>query len=48
MKLTYIFHSGFSIETDRCVLIFYYFMDPAGVIPQILSGNKPVYVFGLI
>lgn len=45
MKLTYIFHSGFSIETDRCVLIFDYFMDPAGVIPQILSGNKPVYVF---
>ena len=45
MKLTYIFHSGFSIETGRCVLIFDYFMDPAGVIPQILSFNKPVYVF---
>ncbi len=45
MKLTYIFHSGFAIETESCVLIFDYWMDPTGVIPKIFSTNKPVYVF---
>ena len=46
MKLTYIYHSGFAIETESCVLIFDYWMDPAEVIPRILSTtNKPIYVF---
>lgn len=45
MKITYIFHSGFAIETDTCVLIFDCWMDPAGVIPDILRTSKPVYVF---
>lgn len=45
MKITYIFHSGFAIETESCVLIFDYWMDPAGVIPEILSTNKPIHVF---
>ena len=45
MKLTYIFHSGFAIETDCCMLIFDYWMDPAGIIPDLLSTSKPVYVF---
>lgn len=22
MQLTYIFHSGFALETDRCILVF--------------------------
>ena len=29
MKLTYIFHSGFAVETQSCVLVFDYWMDPA-------------------
>lgn len=33
MQLTYIFHSGFALETDRCILVFDYWMDPAGVMP---------------
>ncbi len=45
MTLTYIFHSGFAFETDRCILIFDYWMDPAHVTPQLLSGEKHVYVF---
>lgn len=45
MRLTYIFHSGFALETTRCVLIFDYWMDPARVVPSILSAGKPVYVF---
>mgnify|MGYP003226512673 FL=1 len=29
MQLTYIFHSGFVFETDQCILVFDYWMDPA-------------------
>ena len=47
IKLTYIFHSGFLLETDRCFLVFDYWMDPSGVIRRCLNRNegKPVYVF---
>ena len=45
MRLTYIFHSGFVIETPSCILIFDYWLDPTGVIPKALSTQKPVYVF---
>lgn len=44
MKLTYIFHSGFAVETQSCVLVFDYWMDPADCMPVILSNGKPVYV----
>lgn len=45
MKLTYLFHSGFVLETGRCLLLFDYWMDPAGVVPRLLSSDKPMYVF---
>lgn len=45
MKLTYLFHSGFSVETDQCILIFDYWMDPANVVSRLLESEKPVYVF---
>ena len=45
MQLTYIFHSGFALETDRCILVFDYWMDPAGVMPRLLQSPKPLYVF---
>lgn len=45
MQLTYIFHSGFALETDRCILVFDYWMDPAGVMPCLLRSPKPMYVF---
>lgn len=45
MKLTYIFHSGFALETQRCILIFDYWMDPARVVPYLLESPKPMYVF---
>lgn len=45
MQLTYIFHSGFALETDRCILVFDYWMDPAGVMPRLLRSSKPMYVF---
>lgn len=45
MQLTYIFHSGFAVETDRCVLVFDYWMDPADVMSRLLAIEKPLYVF---
>lgn len=45
MTLTYVFHSGFVLEAERCILIFDYWMDPAGVIPGALRTSKQVYVF---
>lgn len=45
MTLTYVYHSGFALETSRCVFIFDYYKDPAGVLPTMLSCGKPVYVF---
>ena len=45
MTLTYIFHSGFVLETEASILIFDYWMDPANVMPSVLTKNKPLYVF---
>jgi L-ascorbate metabolism protein UlaG (beta-lactamase superfamily) len=45
MQLTYIFHSGFALETDEAVLVFDCWMDPAQVIPPLLAQSKPLYVF---
>ncbi len=45
MKLTYIFHSGFALETTSCMLIFDYWKDPARIIPSLLETEKPLYVF---
>lgn len=45
MTLTYIFHSGFVLETETSILIFDYWMDPANVMSSVLSKNKPMYVF---
>lgn len=44
MKLTYIFHSGFVVETKRCVLVFDYWMDPAHVMDGYMGTTKHVYV----
>ena len=45
MTLTYIFHSGFILETEQCVLIFDYWHDPAHVMPKHIDTHKQVYVF---
>ncbi|WP_294589064.1 MBL fold metallo-hydrolase [uncultured Phocaeicola sp.] len=44
MQLTYIFHSGFALETDRCILVFDYWTDPADVASRFLQSDKPLYV----
>lgn len=52
VTLTYIFHSGFVLETERCILVFDYWMDPAHVISKLFASQKEtameekhVYVF---
>ena len=40
MTLTYIFHSGFVLETELSILIFYYWMDPSGVMDGVLRSEK--------
>ena len=45
MKLTYIFHSGFKLETEKYILIFDYWMDPGNVLESVLQSKKPLYVF---
>lgn len=41
MKITYIYHSGFLVELDECILIFDYYR---GELPHITEG-KPIIVF---
>ena len=45
MKLTYIFHSGFVLETEHSILVFDYWMDPSDVMEGVLKSDKPLYVF---
>ena len=45
MTLTYIFHSGFVLETEQSILLFDYWMDPSGVMDGVLRSGKPLYVF---
>ena len=45
MTLTYIFHSGFVLETEQSILVFDYWLDPNGVMGGVLKKDKPLYVF---
>ena len=45
MTLTYIFHSGFVLETEQSILVFDYWMDPSSVMDGMLRSEKPMYVF---
>ena len=45
MRLTYIFHSGFVLETEKSILVFDYWMDPGNVMEAVLQSDKPLYVF---
>ena len=45
LKITYLFHSGFAIETSGSILIFDYWMDPSHAVATLLQSPKPFYVF---
>ena len=40
MTLTYIFHSGFVLETEQSILLFDYWMDPCGVMDNVLKKQR--------
>ena len=40
MTLRYIFHSGFLVDTARCILVFDYWMDPADVMSGYMNGQS--------
>ena len=41
LKITFIYHSGFAVETPDCTLLFDYYR---GDIPE-FAAEKPLYVF---
>ncbi|MCH5174893.1 MAG: MBL fold metallo-hydrolase [Prevotellaceae bacterium] len=45
MRLTYIFHSCFVLETEKSILLFDYWQDPSHGISRFLINDKPLYVF---
>lgn len=45
MTLTYIFHSGFVLEAENCILVFDYWMDPSNTMQKFTRSTKPIYVF---
>lgn len=47
IELTYIFHSCFILETEKCILIFDYWMDPSDAMRRVFAkiGSKHIYVF---
>lgn len=45
MRLTYVFHSGFVVETSECLIVFDFWLDPQNLMPDFLNSNKPMYVF---
>lgn len=47
LTITYIYHSSFAIETDKCILVFDYWKDPTGVMEKLVidKAHKHFYVF---
>lgn len=43
-RITYIYHSGFAVETASTVLILDLYKDPAGVVHKLYSADKNVYI----
>ncbi len=41
MNLTFLAHSGFVIETQKAILVFDYYQDPAHILDRQLEGEKP-------
>ena len=44
-RLTYVFHSGFAVETSTALLLFDIWLDPSNIVQRLLQTEKPVYVF---
>lgn len=45
LNITYLYNSGFIVETDRYVLVFDYYLDKTNCLPEIIQKNKVIYFF---
>ena len=45
VKITYLHHSGFTVETATKVLVFDYYKDPNHVVDAYAKGTKPLWFF---
>ncbi|MBC3537615.1 MBL fold metallo-hydrolase [Megasphaera hominis] len=45
LHVTYLGHSGFTVETDTKVLVFDYYQDDQQVVRSYAQGNKPFWFF---
>lgn len=45
MKLSFLAHSGFTVETSSKILVFDYYKDLAGVVEAYRHGPKPLWYF---
>jgi L-ascorbate metabolism protein UlaG (beta-lactamase superfamily) len=45
LKLTFLAHSGFTVETDTKVLVFDYYQDAQGIVDAYARGPKPLWFF---
>lgn len=43
-RITYIFHSSFLISTGECAILFDFWKDPHGILPELIDPGKPLYV----
>lgn len=43
ITVSYIFHSGFVVETNKEVFVFDYYRDPTNIINSIEPNNRPIY-----
>ena len=45
LKISYLEHSGFVVDTGSNILVFDYYKDPAGIIDKLIPTQKKVWVF---
>lgn len=45
LRITFLGHSGFAIETDTKVLVFDYYVDPTHIVDAYAKGSKPLWFF---
>jgi len=45
LKIIYLQHSGFIVETEQHLLIFDYYQDPSGSAAALIKGGKKIVVF---
>jgi len=45
LRLNFLAHSGFAVETATKILVFDYYKDPAGIVDSYAKSDKPLWFF---